>query len=293
MARYQNIHSQIWHDEKFRTLSSDAKHLFLYVMTSPHSNAIGLYVCPKEYICADLGWAITRVVKAFSELLQANLILYDEFCNLICIINHLKYNPIINKNQAISAAKIVKELPRSKLYSIILKQLQEIYHEPLRRQLEEQYNKSFDKSFDESFNHVLLQPETETETETIKEIKEKNDLRKRNECLNLFKKFWEAYPKKRSIGQAEKAWDKLNPDEQLLATMLAKIERAKTSEVWLKNDGQFIPYPATWLNRRCWEDEYGTGKNGVSAMDRPLNPIEAWKLKHQAELAEIPVISDA
>ena len=74
--------------------------------------------------------------------------------------------------------------------------------------------------------------------------------------------FWKAYPKKKSKGDAEKAFEKVNPDKQLLATMLAKIEQAKKSTDWLKDSGQFIPYPATWLNRKCWEDEFQETKGG-------------------------------
>ncbi len=70
-----------------------------------------------------------------------------------------------------------------------------------------------------------------------------------------FELFWKAYPKKKSKGQAEKAFDKINPDEQLLASMIAMIERAKKSEDWLKAGGQYIPHPATWLNAKGWEDE--------------------------------------
>lgn len=76
----------------------------------------------------------------------------------------------------------------------------------------------------------------------------------------LFAMFWEAYPKKRSKGQAEKTWAKLNPDEQLVALMVAKIEQAKTSEEWTKQNGQFVPYPSTWLNAKGWEDEHPGGQ---------------------------------
>jgi uncharacterized protein YdaU (DUF1376 family) len=84
-----------------------------------------------------------------------------------------------------------------------------------------------------------------------------------NEDINAssFDLFWKAYPKKKSKGQAEKAWSKINPSKQLLATMIAKIEQAMTSEDWLKDNGQFIPYPASWLNAKGWEDEYApTGR---------------------------------
>jgi hypothetical protein len=74
-----------------------------------------------------------------------------------------------------------------------------------------------------------------------------------------FDVFWEAYPKKKSKGQAEKAWKKIKPSKQLLADIIAKIEEAKTSVEWQREGGQYIPYPATWLNAKGWEDEYTQG----------------------------------
>ena len=71
-----------------------------------------------------------------------------------------------------------------------------------------------------------------------------------------FERFWEAYPKKKSKGQAEKAWQKISLSEQLLETILSVIEIAKTSEDWQKENGKYIPYPATWLNAKGWLDEY-------------------------------------
>lgn len=70
-----------------------------------------------------------------------------------------------------------------------------------------------------------------------------------------FEQFWTAYPKRKSRGVAERAFQRLNPSAALLAVMVKAIERAKASEQWAKDGGQFIPYPATWLTARGWEDE--------------------------------------
>lgn len=70
-----------------------------------------------------------------------------------------------------------------------------------------------------------------------------------------FEKFWDLYPKKRSKGEAEKAWLSLRPDEQLTAKMLAAVERAKTLDDWKKEGGKYVPHPATWLRAKGWEDE--------------------------------------
>jgi hypothetical protein len=79
------------------------------------------------------------------------------------------------------------------------------------------------------------------------------DTKKRNERFEIF---WKAYPKKRSKGQAERTWKKIDPDDALLETILAGIERAKASHEWTKDGGEFIPYPSTWLNAKGWEDEH-------------------------------------
>ncbi len=70
-----------------------------------------------------------------------------------------------------------------------------------------------------------------------------------------FERFWAAYPKKRNKGDALKAWRALKPNEELVTAILAAVERAKASVQWRKDEGQFIPYPASWLRARGWEDE--------------------------------------
>ena len=37
--------------------------------------------------------------------------------------------------------------------------------------------------------------------------------------------------------------------------MITKINLLKETKQWKSDNGQYIPYPATWLNARGWEDE--------------------------------------
>ena len=53
----------------------------------------------------------------------------------------------------------------------------------------------------------------------------------------------------------EKSWKKIKPTKDLLEKMLNAIEIAKQSMQWNKDNGQYIPNPATWLNQKRWEDE--------------------------------------
>lgn len=71
--------------------------------------------------------------------------------------------------------------------------------------------------------------------------------------------FWyEGYPKKRGKADARKAWLKLKPDADLVARMVAAIEKQKQADDWLKEGGKYIPLPATWLRGERWEDEIPT-----------------------------------
>ncbi len=68
--------------------------------------------------------------------------------------------------------------------------------------------------------------------------------------------FWEAYPRRIAKQNAIKAWNKIKPNQELLDKILKSLEVGKKSNDWTKDNGQFIPHPATWLNRGGWEDEY-------------------------------------
>ncbi len=93
-------------------------------------------------------------------------------------------------------------------------------------------------------------------TDTNKNVKnDKNDKNIKNKPFPMFDIFWSAYPKKKSKGDAEKAWLKIRPNEDLLKKILLKIEIFKQAEQWQKDGGKYIPHPATWLNAKGWEDE--------------------------------------
>ena len=70
-----------------------------------------------------------------------------------------------------------------------------------------------------------------------------------------FDLFWSAYPRHVDKQRARKAWAKLKPDEALVETILRAVKAQAACEQWTRDGGAYIPYPATWLNGRRWEDE--------------------------------------
>jgi len=115
-SRYSKVFVKIWHSKDFRTLSEEGKMLFIYLLTSPHRNMGGFYYLPLPYLCFDVGLDEKRVSKAFEELTDKDMALYDFDAQVVLIKKWFCYNPIENENQAKGLNKQLAEIPKSKLF---------------------------------------------------------------------------------------------------------------------------------------------------------------------------------
>lgn len=70
-----------------------------------------------------------------------------------------------------------------------------------------------------------------------------------------FENFWQAFPRKVGKGAALKLWKRLGPSQELQARIIAAVGSQRQSDQWRREDGRFIPHPATWLNQGRWDDE--------------------------------------
>lgn len=91
----------------------------------------------------------------------------------------------------------------------------------------------------------------------------------KGECGALFDKFWDAYPRKIGKDAARRAFAKRKPDESLLAVMLDAIDTQRECEQWTREDGRFIPHPATWLNQGRWQDEVRPDGDSIRITNGP------------------------
>ena len=94
----------------------------------------------------------------------------------------------------------------------------------------------------------------------------------RSSVSDRFHLFWEVYPRKVAKQDAIRAFEKLDPDTSLLTAMLNALRMQKGSPEWAKDHGQFVPYPATWIRGRRWEDE-------IESLKGSLTQAELHRLK--------------
>lgn len=123
---YTKIEARIWQDQDFKKLSDSSKLLFIYLLTCPHRNMVGLYYMPTFYILNDFvdpsqtvskGFqdGLKMVVDGLSELSENGFIRVDKQSEMIFICNYLKYNPPENPNQVKKMAKVIESLPETVL----------------------------------------------------------------------------------------------------------------------------------------------------------------------------------
>lgn len=72
---------------------------------------------------------------------------------------------------------------------------------------------------------------------------------------DVFSQFWKIYPRKEGKGDAEKAWKKIKKPSETFFAIESALSWQVPSEQWTKDNGKFIPHPASYLNKRRWEDE--------------------------------------
>ena len=71
---------------------------------------------------------------------------------------------------------------------------------------------------------------------------------------DAFDQFWSVYPRKVGKKDAVKVWNQIRPNPDLTNQIVQGVERWKRSEQWTKDDGRFIPYPATFLRGDRWNE---------------------------------------
>lgn len=134
-----------------------------------------------------------------------------------------------------------------------------------------------------------IRHKTEDERHITKDIKQKtedeNNMHARSVREKEFESFWEAYPRKVGKEKARQAYDAVSvPIDRLLDA----VEEQRRSRQWTKDNGQFIPNPATWLSQSRWEDR----------LENPNNPREDGVCRHRSnatpeELAHLRAVYES
>ena len=79
-----------------------------------------------------------------------------------------------------------------------------------------------------------------------------------------FREFYESYPRKEAEDDALKAFKKRYKELPPIDELVLIIENTKKTENWSRDNGKYIPHPATWINNGRWKDELSSKSSGVT-----------------------------
>lgn len=263
MARYRKIDPRIWNDGKFRDMSDNGKLVFLFLLTHPHMTALGAMRATVAGLAEELGWCVEAFRKAFHEALLKGMAEHDAKACLIALPNFIRYNSPESPNVVKAWANSLDLLPECGLKTRVTSRAK-----AFAEALPEAFAKALPEAFAKGMPYQEQEQEQEQEQSNVTCSPSVSEL-----ADDGFATFWAQYPKKVAKPQALKAWKKIKPAGRLLADLIAALKKQKASADWLKDDGRFVPHPATWLNGRRWEDEALPAADKTAAPAR--NPIFA------------------
>jgi len=153
--KMRSVNTRFWDDSFIQDINPTEKLLFLYLLTNPLTNILGIYEISLRRISFDTGLNKEIIQKGLERFERVRKVYYiDEF---IILPNFLK-NQKLNSNMKVGVSKIFNELPN------------ELKHNVLDNEKENVSNDS--KGFEMVLNS-LLKYEIEIESEKESEIEDK------------------------------------------------------------------------------------------------------------------------
>ena len=243
------VDTDFWVDNKVVDMfSPEDKLFFLYLMTNPHTTQLGVYPINRKIMAFELGYSLDSVSVLLDRFENKyGMIRYSAATSEIAIKNYLRHS-IIKGGKPV-ADLLTKEVAKVKDKSLLGFIYSALIH---------------DSGINETVQSLLplLAPySNENDNENDNDNENENDVSYHDsyddsyhDSANDFEAFWSVYPKKKNKGNARKAFKKAIKKTSL-QNLIDAVEAQKQTKDWQKDNGQFIPYPSTWLNAEGWENE--------------------------------------
>ena len=266
MAIYRQVMLTFWTDSFINdNFSAEDKYFYLYLLTNLHTNLCGCYEVSEKQIAKEMGYSLESIEAILDRFTKTyDLIRYNRVTKELLVLKWSKYNWNASSRFRVAVENELEKV-KDDSFRIYLEKL--LDGEEIDKRIY-----PIDRVMSENTNSITPIDTTVTVTDTVnvnssnsinsiniedvnKEKEVKKRVRKKYEDTPEFEAFWNAYPKQKAKTEAREAFAKVDVP---LQTLLDALEIQKKSHDWQKEGGQYIPYPAKWLNKRRWEDATDT-----------------------------------
>lgn len=241
-----------------------------------------------NYICSEFNVTSKTALKALNNLIDKGYILKKASKGRrtsIYSINEIKIKSLFLNSRKIRELKVnsgeIPQLDASTVEKLHSKQCKNSTvnsgETPHNKNIYKNNNKNIyaqskidaSNSLSQEDDTSNTKKEADTKVPTSKKDNTPSKREQEEKYLQMFNEFWKLYPKKRDKANARKKWLKLKPNDELFKTIISALTKQIQSEQWQKDNGQYIPYPTTWINGERWEDEI----KEAAGNSQPLNTL--------------------
>lgn len=135
MRNYSVVSPAFWTGKtgkKIKSAGAGAQVIALYLMTSPHSNMIGLYFLPKPYISYETGMTPEGVMEALQELAKAGFCDYDDETEVVWVFEMARFQVgsvlTTTDNRVKAVRKELENTPKCKFQNAFRLKYAEAFH---------------------------------------------------------------------------------------------------------------------------------------------------------------------
>lgn len=267
MREYSKVSPRFWIGETGRALRKQGQEALVvgfYLMTSPHSNMLGLFYQPLMLIAHETGIGSEGASKGLQGCIEAGFCGYDHETEMVWVYEMAAFQiaeQLAPKdNQCKGIQNEYNKLPMNPFLPAFYERYQHAYHLTAKRgerRLEPREPKPLG-----SPSEPPPKPGAGTGAGTEQKPKptssagadgdEGEEAEQKN--LKPFDRFWAVYPRRVAKAEAQKAWAKLKLDSKVDEIVQA-VEAQLEGHDFKRDNGEFIPHPATWLRAGRWLDE--------------------------------------
>lgn len=257
MATYRQVQLSFWTDSFISdNFSAEDKYFYLYALTNLHTSLCGCYEVSEKQIAKEMGYSVESVEAILDRFEKNfNLIRYDKKSKELLLLNWSKYNWTSSPKFRPPLERSIEEVKNTDFRNFLVDLLNGEDTSDFRYRIDTVSEKDSDTIYPTDTTVNVTGTVTVNSPKSTNEVKKR--VRKKYEDTPEFEAFWNAYPKvkQKSKQEAREAFAKVDVP---LQTLLDALEIQKRSHDWQKDGGQYIPYPAKWLNKRRWEDATDT-----------------------------------
>ena len=138
---FRLVYTEFWQDPKvMEEMTPEDKYFYLYLLTNPCTNMIGVYRIVKKQMAFDLGYSIESINSLMDRFINYHkLIKYNENTKELCIVHYGKYN--LNRGGKPMLDCIKKDLSKIDDISLIKEIVVHIKHLAIKSFIEDYLSK--------------------------------------------------------------------------------------------------------------------------------------------------------